>query len=173
MPKITAQTTAFSTPWFDVSARHVDGDESPYYILEPFDYVQILASDTEGRFLLVKQYRPAIDAYTLELPAGLVDQDEDAETCIRRELIEETGYQAADVELLGVLIPDCGRMDNRQWCFAATGVTRVGDADVGHELEVIRCTAADLLAMIQDSRLNHALNLATLMLATLKGRIAL
>ncbi len=45
-----------------------------------------------GRFILVKQYRPPIDAYVLEFPAGLVDPQEEPETAAVRELREETGY---------------------------------------------------------------------------------
>ncbi|XP_063933165.1 uncharacterized protein LOC135144965 isoform X2 [Zophobas morio] len=46
----------------------------------------------EERVLLVKQFRPAVDAYTLELPAGLVDEGETKEEAALRELKEECGY---------------------------------------------------------------------------------
>jgi ADP-ribose pyrophosphatase len=48
----------------------------------------------EGRLVLVRQYRHALGRETLEFPAGRLDPDEAAEGCARRELAEETGYQA-------------------------------------------------------------------------------
>ncbi len=45
-----------------------------------------------GRFILVRQYRPPIDAYVLEFPAGLIDPEEEPEATALRELAEETGY---------------------------------------------------------------------------------
>ncbi|KAG9531561.1 putative ADP-ribose pyrophosphatase, partial [Aureobasidium melanogenum] len=54
--------------------------------------VAILEKATGPELLLQKQYRPPIDKVCIEVPAGLVDEGEDAETCALRELKEETGY---------------------------------------------------------------------------------
>lgn len=54
--------------------------------------VAILEKETGPEILLQKQYRPPIDKIVIEVPAGLVDAGEDAETCAVRELKEETGY---------------------------------------------------------------------------------
>lgn len=54
--------------------------------------VAILEKETGPELLLQKQYRPPIDKVCIEVPAGLVDEGEDAETCAVRELKEETGY---------------------------------------------------------------------------------
>lgn len=55
----------------------------------------------DGKILMVKQYRNAIDRYTLEIPAGAFDNaKESGETCVLRELEEETGYKARNVEWL-------------------------------------------------------------------------
>ncbi|KAG9625101.1 putative ADP-ribose pyrophosphatase, partial [Aureobasidium melanogenum] len=54
--------------------------------------VAILENPTGPELLLQKQYRPPIDKVCIEVPAGLVDEGEDAETCALRELKEETGY---------------------------------------------------------------------------------
>ncbi len=55
----------------------------------------------EGKILMVRQYRNAIDRYTLEIPAGAFDaQNESGKDCVARELEEETGYRAGKVEWL-------------------------------------------------------------------------
>lgn len=54
--------------------------------------VAILEKPSGPELLLQKQYRPPIDKICIEVPAGLVDEGEDAETCALRELREESGY---------------------------------------------------------------------------------
>ena len=55
----------------------------------------------EGKILMVRQYRNAIDRFTLEIPAGAFDTtNESGESCVARELEEETGYKAGKVEYL-------------------------------------------------------------------------
>ncbi len=55
----------------------------------------------EGKIIMVRQYRNAIDRYTLEIPAGAFDSsNESGAECVARELEEETGYQAGNVEWL-------------------------------------------------------------------------
>ncbi|MCR4340413.1 MAG: NUDIX hydrolase [Gemmatimonadaceae bacterium] len=172
MPRITRRAVAFVTPWFQVLERHVDDDPSPYYVVKPFDYASIIATDLEGRFLLVRQYRPALEAYTIELPSGLIDQGETPEVSARRELVEETGHQAEAMEFLGTVATDLGRIDNQMWCYLASGVRPVAaPAPLGEGIELIRCTPRELAAMIVDSRCNHALNLAALLLGVLKDRV--
>lgn len=174
MPKITNRAVAFSTPWFDVVAKQIDGSPSPHYTIKPPDYVTIVASDVEGRILLVKQFRPVVETHTIELPSGLVDPGETPELTMRRELVEETGHEAGDVELLGALVPDTGRLGNRMWCYAASGVRPLVPArPLESGIELLKCTPDELAAMLADLRCNHALNFAALMLAALKGRFRL
>jgi len=66
----------------------------------------VLAVLPDGRIPIVRQYRPALESFTWEFPAGLVDPDEDPAACCRRELLEETGYVARAVHALGAYAPD-------------------------------------------------------------------
>ena len=74
---------------------------------EVWDYIHhkgaaaVIPVMDDGRLLMVRQYRNALDRFTLELPAGGLDQaDEPGRDCSARELEEETGYRAAKMELL-------------------------------------------------------------------------
>ena len=90
-----------------------------------------------------------------------------------RELLEETGYETREVELLGSLVPDTGRLGNRLWCYFASGVEQSQNlvlVEEGIELEV--CSQKELFGHITEGRLDHALNLAVILLAVLKGRLA-
>jgi ADP-ribose pyrophosphatase len=61
-------------------------------LIDAVGIVAILEKPTGPELLLQKQYRPPIDKICIEVPAGLVDEGEDAEACAVRELKEETGY---------------------------------------------------------------------------------
>ena len=72
-----------------------------------WDFIQhkgaaaVVPVDDEGRLIMVKQYRNALDRYTLEIPAGgLNGQEEPTMQAAARELAEETGYRAGHMELL-------------------------------------------------------------------------
>lgn len=60
----------------------------------------IVALNQENKIILVKQFRKAIENFTLELPAGKLESNEDPKECVKRELLEETGYIADDVEFI-------------------------------------------------------------------------
>lgn len=60
----------------------------------------IIPVDENGNILMVRQYRPAIEKYTLEIPAGGLEPNEDMKTCAIRECEEETGYKAGSAEHL-------------------------------------------------------------------------
>ena len=58
------------------------------------------ADPTQDEIICVKQYRPPVDGYTIELPAGLIDANEDPAKAAEREFTEETGYIGKVVEVL-------------------------------------------------------------------------
>ena len=63
--------------------------------------VVIIAAITENnKAILIRQYRPALNAYIIELPAGLIEPDEKPSAACRRELIEETGYSSGEISTL-------------------------------------------------------------------------
>src|SRR5258708_12836834 len=106
---------AFATPWFQILGKTMREGEEPYYSLKLPDYAAVVAITEEQHVLIVRQYRPAVEHDTLELPSGLVDPGETPEEAARRELLEETGYEAGEVEVLGGMDPDLGRLGNRIW----------------------------------------------------------
>ena len=160
---------AFATPWFQVLAKTMKPDEAPYYSLKLPDYASIVAVTEEGRVLIVRQYRPAVERYTLELPSGIVDPGEAPAESARRELLEETGYEAREVELLGGMEPDTGRLANRIWACFARGVRQVPGAIPEEGIEVETWTVEELVQATIDGRFDHALHVAIVWLADLRG----
>ena len=162
----------FTTPWFEVVGKTMQPEEAPYYSLRLPEYVAVVALTREHRILLVRQYRPAIEQYTLELPSGLVDPGEEPPAAARRELIEETGH-AGEMEPMGPLFVDSGRLNNRIWSFFSGGARPV-DAHVPEAgVEVIPYPLEDLWKAVgsRDFALSH--HVGILMLAVLGGRLLL
>src|SRR4051812_45412675 len=93
-PKIIGRRRTRISPWVTVIERKVQftPDAAPelYHALDQQDYIAIVALTPDGRVPLVRQYRPALERFTWELPAGLAEGEEDAAEACRRELLEET-----------------------------------------------------------------------------------
>jgi len=170
---VTEDRVVFSVPWFDILERSANGgNSSPHYLLRANDYVSVLAADVAGSLLLVQQYRPAVRAQTLELPSGHIEDGESPEAAARRELAEETGYQAEKLEHLGTLAPDTGRMTNKLWCYYASGAIESRSAVEREQgVRLVHCTPGDLFRQVIEGKIDHALTLAVLMLATVRGKL--
>ena len=99
----------------------------------------ILAVTEEQKLLLVEQYRIPVHARTIELPAGLIGDEpcgskEAHADAARRELLEETGYQAEDIEALTRGASSAGLASETVTLFPATKLRRLGaGGGVAHE----------------------------------------
>jgi ADP-ribose pyrophosphatase len=164
---------AFATPWFQILAKTMKPDEAPYYSLRLPDYSAIVAITSDQRIVAVRQYRPAVERYTIELPSGLVDPGESPAEAASRELLEETGYQADDVEVLGPMEPDTGRLGNQIWSCVATGVRPVPGREPEDGIEVLTYSPAELARATTSGEFRHALHVAILMMAVLRGKLKL
>lgn len=170
MPHIDRRKRVYSTPWFHLIEKNFSGAADPYYAIELPDYVSLVALTTKGDILLVRQYRPAVEKSMLELPSGHVDEGEEPEAAARRELLEETGYEAQEIELLGCLTPDTGRLSNRMWCYFAKDARLVArPSEPGIELEVMK--QKEFFNSIRNAGFDHALNIAAVHLAVMNKKI--
>lgn len=148
--------------------RDIPGDDGPrtFHAFDQADYTNVLAFTADGRVPLVRQYRPSVDAESLELPGGLTDTGEEAMESAARELYEETGCRCAgELQSLGVVAPDVGRLDNRLWCFLAADVTVDAAWTPEPGVAVEWRPATELRAAILDGSLLNGTSLCVLALA--------
>ncbi|WP_339028248.1 NUDIX hydrolase [Bradyrhizobium symbiodeficiens] len=110
----------------DVQFPAASSVETYYAIAEP-GYVVVLAVTPDAHLLLVRQYRPAIERFSLELPAGMVDADEDPLETARRELLEETGYSVMSIERIGEAATCSSRISNATHSFFVRTGERTSD----------------------------------------------
>jgi ADP-ribose pyrophosphatase len=123
----------------------------------------VLPVHDDGTISLIRQLRPAVDAFIREIPAGRLNKGEDPADCASRELLEETGITAAHMIPLGRIYSSPGVFDEVIHLFAATGITQ-GSAqpEIDEEIEVVRLPLAEALQMAGDGRISDAKTLAAL-----------
>lgn len=176
-PRIRARRVTKVSPWVELVEREVefapDAPAELYHALAQGDYVAVVAVTPEGLIPIVRQYRPAIEAFSWELPAGLVDPGEDPAVSAARELFEETGCPAQRVHALGAAVPCTARLPNRQHTFFVEAGARNAEARSESGMEVRLVTPAELAGMILDGRFNSQLHLGSLLQAGLHGYLDL
>jgi len=94
---------------------------------------------SKDKVIMLRQLRPVINSYIYELPAGTLAKNESPLACARREIVEETGYSAKKLTLIGTIVPVPGYSTERILIFKAEGLTkkpRVMEKDEVIELKV-------------------------------------
>lgn len=120
-------------------------------IAETRPAVAIVPVDPAGRIVLVRQHREAAGTDLLELPAGLIDEDESRLEAARRELREETGLRGGEWRELAAFWSSPGFTDEHVTVFAAEGLEE-GEAepDEGEDLELVRWTREQAAAQVRE-----------------------
>ena len=99
--KILSETPHYHGPIFDVVTQHIktpDGLTVERDLIRHANAVAMLAMTDDGRVLVNREYRVAVNSEVFGLPAGLMDPGEDWQTAASRELREETGYVTHDLQ---------------------------------------------------------------------------
>lgn len=171
-PRVLSRSDLAISPWVRIVERKIDfGDRvETYHAVAQAAYIGILAVTPEGEIPIVRQYRPALERYTWELPAGMVDPGESPATTCRRELREETGLLARQVHPLGTFAADPARLSNVIHSFLV-------EAEKDHEgpdpeLDVRLVTYETLRAMILKSELDLQYHVGVLGLVLLRPELA-
>ncbi|MBO4871443.1 MAG: NUDIX hydrolase [Muribaculaceae bacterium] len=155
-------------PWLTARVDKVrlpNGVINPeHYVLEYPDWVNVTAITADGDFIMVRQYRHAMDEVMVELCAGMCEEGETPEQSARRELLEETGYGGGTWREFMTIGQNPSICDNITHCFLAEGVERVADQhlDESEDIEVLRLSRDEVHAILRDNRMLQALMAAPL-----------
>jgi 8-oxo-dGTP pyrophosphatase MutT (NUDIX family) len=141
-----------------------------YYVLEYPNWVNAVAITDEGKVLMVKQYRHAAGIVSLEIPGGVIDGDETPEHAMRRELLEETGYQFDDIELLCTVYANPSTANNHTYCYLARGGKKVQEQSLDeHEHIVVeQYTIDEIKQLLAENKIAQALHCTGLFYALMK-----
>lgn len=130
-----------------------------FFVIEPSTWANIIAITDNQEVLLVKQFRYGKEDFTVEIPGGMVDKGESPEVAAKRELLEETGYRAEKIELIGIADPNPAIQNNRCYMYLATGLKFTGEfhLDTTEEIEVLSVPLKNIPEMIQKGEITHSL----------------
>ncbi len=139
-------------------------------IREEYDYIHhdgaaaVLPVTEDGKILMVKQYRNALDRFTLEIPAGKVDAPEEPRIeCAYRELEEETGFRTEHLEYLMTVNTTVAFCDEAIDIFIARDlIPSVQHLDEDECIEVEAWEVTDLLEMIYSGKMTDAKTIAAI-----------
>lgn len=130
-----------------------------FFILDCPDWVNVVARDAAGRYVLVRQHRLGTGEDTLETPAGLIECGEDPVEAARRELLEETGHRAGNIVLMKKLTANPAIMNNSIYFYFAEGCEPVSSQslDFAEDIEVLLVGEERLRDMLAGGEINHSI----------------
>lgn len=137
--------------------------------------VPILEASVKGReaeIVLIHNERISLETRILELPAGTREAKEPPEVTAARELIEETGYEAATVEPLGRFYTTPGLTDELMYAYVARGLRHVGQKlEADEAMTVVVHPVSAVLRMIDTGELADAKSMLAILLAVRRGMV--
>lgn len=144
-------------------ASPLTGVEHPFYVLATHSWTNIIALTPGRKVLMVNQYRHGTKGESLEIPGGAMDaRDLKPLETAKRELLEETGHEAAEWHLIGAAHPNPAILDNTCFIYLALGAKKVAELklDEAEELEVLAIGLDEIPSMIREGKIRHALVIA-------------
>lgn len=137
--------------------RMPDEREARFEVVQHSGGATALPILPDGRLILIRQFRPAIEDYILEIPAGRLEPGEDTTTCVVRELQEEIGYRPGRIEKLGEIFSSvgfCNELIHIYLAYDLQPVERALEPDEFIELQIMSLDEA--LELIKNGQLRDA-----------------
>jgi ADP-ribose pyrophosphatase len=154
---------------YDCRFAAPDGSEFHRDVVRHPGAVSVVPVLDDGRVVLVRQYRAPLDRLMLEIPAGKRDvEGESPEQTAHRELVEEVGWAAAQLELLARFHNSVGFCDEESHVFLATGLSPAPMDRQGVEeaaMEIVTVPLADTAALVGSGEITDAKTVIGLTLA--------
>lgn len=166
--KILDSKYIIKRPWLTARVDKVElpnGTIHPeYYVLEYPSWINVIAITTEGKFVMVEQYRHGLGDVFTEICAGVVENGEEPLHAAQRELMEETGYGKGNWQLFTVLSANPGTTTNLTYTYLATDVEPVSTQhlDETEDIAVKLLSPEEVRGMLLKDELKQALMAAPL-----------
>jgi ADP-ribose pyrophosphatase len=139
----------------------------PYFVVEMPTSACALPITADGNVVLVKQYRHPVGQTLIEIPGGFIDEGENHEQAIARELLEETGYAFTQFHYLGNTVANPGVLTNYTHLYLATGGHAIAQQQLDHteDIEIFTVPLDALRHMIANNEIKQALHLTCMFYA--------
>ena len=149
-----------------VSLRLPNNRETIYDLVAHNDSVSIVPIDQDGNVWFVRQFRLGAGSQLLELPAGVLEKDEDPAICAARELREEISMGSKELKCLGDFYLTPGYCDEPMYVYLATGLYPESlPQDADEFLDVVKIPLPKAFEMARNGEIKDSKSLAALLLA--------
>ena len=141
------------------------GAELDFITITSCHWVNVIARTDEGKFLLIRQFRPGTMQVELEIPGGCIDPgDPDPESAAERELLEETGYAGENARIIGKVTPNPAIQGNLCYTVFIDHAKKISEPLLEDTecIETIEVSADELKEMIVSGEIRHGLVLNAL-----------
>lgn len=169
MNKLVNEELKYDGFRFNVVQKTYEKEDGKLYTrdcVNPGDAVIILPITENNEIVFEHQYREVIESVELELPAGMIDKDENPEDAAKRELEEETGTKCENLEFLTSYYPSCGYTSEKIYIYIARGLSS-GEKNLDENEEILdtqKIHIDECLKMAMENKFRHAsVNIAILM----------
>jgi len=135
------------------------GKKHDFYIIDSPDWVNIIPLTENNQVVMVNQFRHGTKEITLEIPGGMVEKGDTPKDAAVRELLEETGYKAEKLSLLGMVHPNPAIFNNRCFTYLARNTQKVnaGKPDETEDIEVSLCPLNKIPRLLMDGTITNSL----------------
>jgi ADP-ribose pyrophosphatase len=147
------------------TVEKASGTTTTREVVEHSNCVAVVVLDAQGRILLVRQFRHAVDRFLLEIPAGGIDPAEEPVDAVRRELQEEIGYFPRRIDKLGGFYSTPGYGTEYLHCFVATDLVPARlVAEDTDDIELVRVSSDEIPRLIASGEICDAKSIAALLM---------
>jgi ADP-ribose pyrophosphatase len=141
------------------------GTKTTREVVEHSDCIAVVVLDEQGKILLVRQFRHAVDRFLLEIPAGGIDPGEEPVDSVRRELQEEIGYFPRKIDKLGGFYTTPGYGTEYLHCFLATDLVPARlVAEDTDDIELVQVSPQEIPRLIASGEICDAKSIAALLM---------
>jgi 8-oxo-dGTP pyrophosphatase MutT (NUDIX family) len=130
-------------------------------VVELPNWANAVVVTPNNEIVLVKQYRYPVDAVTLELPGGVINDGEDPMVAALRETLEETGYTSSQIQLICKTAPNPAINDNTAYFYLIENAvpTSHTNPDFFEDIEVVLYSKHDFIQLLQQNKIMHGVQL--------------
>lgn len=160
--------------WFKLRRDRVlkgnGGEMYPYYVLEYTNWATVFPVTSEGKVIMMKQYRYGLGEWSIEIPGGIMDPHEtNPLEAGKRELLEETGYSCGQIREVAKVAPNPATANNLMHIFLATDceLTHEQSFDPHEELELMLMDIGEVKKMLRENKIIQSLHVTAMFYALL------
>jgi 8-oxo-dGTP pyrophosphatase MutT (NUDIX family) len=162
------QESVYSNEFYSICEndfRHpFDGRRGKFLVIDINESVQIFAETTDGKVILVEQFRFGSGKLSIELPGGRLEKGEDIIAGAKRELFEETGYAGQNAKISAILYPNPAFQVNKMYAVHIANCSKVAPThfDEMEELATITVAKSDLVQLVKSNKIKNSITLSAI-----------